>query len=111
MATPNVFDFESAYDTEIIKAGIQGFRVTWFGIDPVHGRISIVCDEGTLNAKGDGIDTVTLRSRQVDLEGTDFTNFRAANKEVIDALITSAMNEYAIKTGRAGKVVSADVIG
>ena len=105
MARPRIFDYDTQSDEQIVTEGVEGAIATWIGIGIDQKVIHIVCDEGTLNATGDGIETVTRSGQQVSLEGDAVNTFYAANKSTIDALIEAALNEWAAQKSKTGSVV------
>ena len=105
MARPKVIDYDPASDETIVTAGVEGARLTWFGIDPDRQIIHIVCEEGTLTVSGDGIDTATRTGQQMNLEDADFVDFYVANKTTIDEIARVALLKFAELKGKTGVVI------
>jgi hypothetical protein len=106
MARPRIFDYDAASDETIVTEGVEGAVPTWIGIGLDRQIMHIVCNEGVLNATGDGIETVTRSGQQVTLDGADVVDFYQANKATIDAFLEAAMSKWAEVQGKTGAVIS-----
>ena len=71
MARPKIFDFDPASEETVVTQGAECAELQWFGINPENGLVHIVCNVGTLNATGDGVEDITYRAIQITLEGQD----------------------------------------
>lgn len=105
MPRPKVFDYDPASDETIVTQGVQGAAVTWVGIDVDGQTVHIVCNEGSLNTAGDGIEQVTRSRQQETLEGQEAIDFYTANKTAIDALIEAALETWAARRSKTGSVI------
>ncbi len=106
MARPRIFDYDAGSDEEIVTQGVEGAVPRWIGIDIDNQIIHIVCDEGVLNGTGDGIETVTRKSQQENLEGSDVVTLYTAHKAAFDEIIQAAMETWAARRSKTGAVVS-----
>ena len=105
MARPKIFDFDPASEETVVTQGAECAELQWFGINPENGLVHIVCNVGTLNATGDGVEDITYRAIQITLEGQDALDFYTANKTAIDAIHSAALEKWALDKGKTGEVI------
>lgn len=105
MARPKIFDYDSASDETIVTAGVEGFELMQCSFLPSRGLAVFVINEGTIDGSGDGIDTVTRKSTQYNLEDSDFSSWYLANKTVCDDFYRICIEKAAEMAGKTGNVV------
>jgi len=105
MARPRIFDYDAASDEQIVTEGVEGAVCTWFGIDVERQVMHIVCNEGTLNATGDGIEDITRHGQQENFIDSEFVSFYQANKAALDSILTAALETWAARRSKTGQVV------
>lgn len=105
MARPRIFDYDTGSDETIVTEGVEGAEPRQIAFDLSTPRVTVICAEGTLNATGDGLETITRDGGQEDFFDSDATDFYVANKAAIDSILSAAMELWADRRSKTGTVV------